>query len=94
MLGAAGRGRIVTSRPCYAANTMRPIEAHYENGVLRRSAPLALRPGERVGVVVMRRPDPNRWDMDRLEALADQDDELADDGLADWADALDREDRG
>ena len=73
---------------------MRPIEAHYENGVLRPSVPLGLRPGERVAVVVMRRPDPNRWNMERLEALADQDDGLADVGLADWADALEREDRG
>jgi predicted DNA-binding antitoxin AbrB/MazE fold protein len=73
---------------------MRPIEAHYENGQLRPSAPLALRPGERVAVVVMRHPDPSRWDMARLGGLAEEDESLASAGLAAWADALDREDAG
>jgi predicted DNA-binding antitoxin AbrB/MazE fold protein len=73
---------------------MRPIEAHYENGLLRPSAPLALRPGERVALVVMRHPDPSRWDMARLASHADEDDALAAAGLGEWADALDREDHG
>lgn len=73
---------------------MRPIEAHYENGLLRPSTPLALRPGERVALVVMRHPDPSRWDMDRFVGLADEDEALASAGLADWARALDHEDAG
>jgi predicted DNA-binding antitoxin AbrB/MazE fold protein len=73
---------------------MRPIEAHYENGLLRPSAPLALRPGERVALVVMRHPDPSRWDMNRLAGLAGEDEALASAGLADWARALDDEDAG
>ena len=73
---------------------MRPIEAHYENGLLRPSAPLALRPGERVALLVMRHPDPSRWDMARLAAHADEDATLAAAGLDEWADGLDREDQG
>lgn len=47
-----------------------------------------------MAVVVMRHPDPSRWDMARLAADDDDDEALASAGLADWADALDREDRG
>lgn len=85
----------MTLAACASVETMRPIEAHYENGLLRPSTPLALLPGERVAVVVMRQPDPSRWDMARLAGHGDDDDDaLASAGLADWADALDREDRG
>jgi predicted DNA-binding antitoxin AbrB/MazE fold protein len=73
---------------------MRLIEAHYENGLLRPAKPLALRPGERVGVIVVRRPDPSRWDLARLGAQAYEDEGLAEAGLADWATDLEREDRG
>jgi mRNA-degrading endonuclease toxin of MazEF toxin-antitoxin module/predicted DNA-binding antitoxin AbrB/MazE fold protein len=72
---------------------MRPIEAHYENGLLRPSAPLALRPGERVALVVMRHADPSRWDMARLAGVVDEDEALAGTGLGEWTDALDREDQ-
>jgi len=72
---------------------MRRIEAHYENGVLRSSAPLALRPGERVALVVMRHPDPSRWDMERLAAYADEGAALEAAGLGEWAEALDRDDQ-
>jgi predicted DNA-binding antitoxin AbrB/MazE fold protein len=73
---------------------MEIIEAEFENGVLRPMRRLALRPGERVGIVVVRRPDPSRWDLDRLSKSGAADDErLAEQGLGDWADALDREDR-
>jgi predicted DNA-binding antitoxin AbrB/MazE fold protein len=75
------------------------IEAEFDNGVLRPMRRLPLRSGERVGIVVVRRPDPARWDLDRLSKLATADDKAADDkalaeeGLVDWAAALDREDR-
>lgn len=55
---------------------------------------MALRPGERVAVVVKRHPDPNRWDMARLGDLADEDDALASAGLAEWAESLDHGDGG
>jgi hypothetical protein len=55
---------------------------------------LPLQPGERVALVVVRRPDEARWDLDRLAAHADEDLALAEAGLDDWAAALEREDRG
>ncbi len=72
---------------------MGPVDALYENGSLRPVAPLPLRPGERVSVIVMRKPDASRWDRSRFQA-SDEEMVLAEAGLADWADALDREDRG
>ena len=69
------------------------IEAEFENGVLRPTSPLRLRPGERVGIMVVRRPDPSRWDLNRLsKPAADDEGSLANAGLADWGAALDRED--
>jgi predicted DNA-binding antitoxin AbrB/MazE fold protein len=73
---------------------MRAIEASYENGVLRPARPLPLRPGERVAVVVMRRPDPARWDLSRLAAASAEDETMAEAGLAEWSADLEREDRG
>lgn len=73
---------------------MRIIEALYEKGLLKPTQPLSLRPGEWVNLIVVRRPDPQRWNLDRLaksgtpEELA-----LAEQGLADWAAELDEEDR-
>jgi predicted DNA-binding antitoxin AbrB/MazE fold protein len=72
---------------------VRPLEALYENGILRPAKPLNLRPGERVGLIVVRQPDRARWDLARLASHAD-DADLASAGLDDWAAALDREDRG
>jgi predicted DNA-binding antitoxin AbrB/MazE fold protein len=73
---------------------VRPIEARYEDGLLKPERPLSLRPGERVGVILVRRPDPARWDLRRLAASSgDEDKALAAAGLGDWADALDAEDR-
>ena len=72
---------------------MKPIEARYEGGVLRPTRPLALRPGERVGLIVLRRADPARWDLAKFatsESL--EDGQLAECGLADWSRRLDRED--
>jgi predicted DNA-binding antitoxin AbrB/MazE fold protein len=72
---------------------VRAVEALYEDGLLRPSRPLALRPGERVNLIVVRRPDPGRWDLKRLAGAARGEDlKLAEQGLAEWADALDAED--
>jgi predicted DNA-binding antitoxin AbrB/MazE fold protein len=72
---------------------MRLIEARYEEGLLKPEAPLALTPGERVALIVVRHPDPRRWNLERLaKSGAEEDRELAEQGLAEWADALDKED--
>ena len=68
---------------------MRFIEARYEEGLLRPEAPLTLTPGERVALIVVRHPDPRRWDLARLGKIGtDEDRKLAEQGLAEWADAL------
>jgi predicted DNA-binding antitoxin AbrB/MazE fold protein len=73
---------------------VRLVEAKYEDGVLRPAERLGLRSGERVNLLVMRRPDPLRWDLARLERTADQEDvSLSEQGLADWADSLDAAER-
>ena len=73
---------------------MRPVDALYENGLLRPVSPLPLRSGERVALIVVRRPEAGRWDFTRLAAHATDDLALAEAGLDEWAAALDREDRG
>ena len=73
---------------------MKLVEARYEKGLLRPTKPLALRPGERVNLIVVRRPDPSRWNLDRLaKSLTAEDLELAEQGLSDWSVKLDKEDR-
>ena len=73
---------------------VRLVEAQYENGVLRPSERLGLRSGERVNIIVVRRPDPGRWDLARLAKTGGEDDlSLAEQGLAEWASALDAKDR-
>ena len=71
------------------------VEAHYENGVLRPTERLGLRSGERVNIIVMRLSDPGRWDLARLAKTGngEEDRALAEQGLADWAQALEAEDR-
>lgn len=71
---------------------MRAVEALYEDGTLKPDHPLPLRSGERVGVILVRRPDPARWDLVRIAAASDEDLELAASGLDVWAADLDRED--
>jgi len=72
---------------------MRRIEARYEEGLLRPETPLALRPGERVALILVRHSDPKRWDLKRLaESGGGEDRALAEQGLAEWADMLDKED--
>jgi predicted DNA-binding antitoxin AbrB/MazE fold protein len=72
---------------------MRPVEARYEDGFLKPAKPLQLRPGEKVGVIVVRHPDRARWDLKRLAQGAADDEALAQDGLDVWTDALEAEDR-
>jgi predicted DNA-binding antitoxin AbrB/MazE fold protein len=72
----------------------RIVEAEYEKGMLKPSTPLALRPGERVQLIVMRQPDPKRWDLPRLAQHPAADEAgLAEQGLDAWAANLDEEDR-
>jgi len=71
---------------------MRFIEARYEEGLLKPKTPLALTPGERVALIVVRHPDPRRWNLERLAKSGAEDRVLAEQGLAEWADALDEED--
>ena len=73
---------------------MRPVEAQFEDGLLRPAKPLPLRPGERVGLIVLRQPDPARWDLARLGGSPTEDTELANAGLGEWSANLEREDRG
>ena len=69
------------------------VEADYEDGVLRPVKPLRLRPGERVHLIVRRRSDPARWDLERLTKLGhDEDLDLASTGLEDWSQSLKDED--
>lgn len=78
---------------CYLIG-MRPVEALYENGLLRPAKPLNLRPGERVGLIVVRQADASRWDLARLAAASAEDDDLAAAGLDTWTANLDHEDKG
>ena len=74
---------------------MRLVEAEYENGILRPVEHLALRPGERVRLMVLRRPDPSRWNLARLSSISHQEDlTLSEEGLAEWANSLDSAELG
>jgi len=75
---------------------MRLVEALYEKGLLKPTKPLPLRSGERVNLIVVRRPDRNRWNLDRLQKTScatAEDLELAERGLADWSARLDEQDQ-
>ena len=73
---------------------MRLIEARYEKGMLKPTAPLALRSGESVNLIVVRRADPSRWDINRLAASGNAEDlMLAEQGIENWAAKLAEEDR-
>ncbi len=72
---------------------MRALEAQFEDGMLKPSQPLPLRQGERVSLIVLRKPDPKRWNLDRLAATTEDDVELAKTGLYEWARSLDLEDK-
>jgi predicted DNA-binding antitoxin AbrB/MazE fold protein len=73
---------------------VRLVEAQYENGFLRSVEHLGLRSGERVNLLVMRRPDPRRWDLARLASASSQEEiTLSGEGLAEWASSLDATER-
>jgi predicted DNA-binding antitoxin AbrB/MazE fold protein len=72
---------------------MEVIEAEFNDGVLRPMRHLPLRPGERVGIVVVRRPDPARWDLARLSKVVPDEETLTEAGLDEWETALGHEDR-
>ena len=73
---------------------MRLIAARYEQGMLKPTEPLALRSGESVHLIVVRRADPSRWDRNRIAKSGDAEDlTLAEQGIEDWAAKLDEEDR-
>lgn len=79
---------------CATIVVVRLVEAQYENGVLRPVERLGLRSGERVNLMVVRRPDPRRWDLARLSSTSNQEDlSLSEQGLAEWADSLDATER-
>ena len=69
------------------------LEAIYEEGHLKLSTPLDLEPGQKVGVILARTPDPARWDSARFPSSEAEDRMLAESGVVDWLDALDDEDR-
>ena len=69
---------------------VKPVEASYEKGLLRPAKPLPLGEGEHVRLIVVRKPDPTRWDLDKIAAAAGEEDvELAEAGLEQWAADLD-----
>lgn len=74
---------------------MQIIEASFENGALRPLRRLPLREGETVGIVVVRRPDPARWNLDRFAkcSASEEESRLSEGGLDEWATALDDQDR-
>lgn len=82
-------------RYCAMIQCMRIVEAEFNNGMLRPVQPLPLRPGEHVGIVLVRRPDPSRWDMRRLSKAfnSEEDRQLSEEGLGYWTDALSCEDQ-
>lgn len=85
--------RIGTSASVIAWNQMRVIEARYEKGLLKPREPLALGAGETVGLIIVRRPDPKRWNIERLRESTTADEAtLTQQGLDDWTAALDKED--
>jgi predicted DNA-binding antitoxin AbrB/MazE fold protein len=74
---------------------MRSVEARYVDGVLRPTERLPLRPGEQVNLIVVRRPDPSRWNLERLAKGPDSDElKLAEQDLADWSESLETEEHG
>ena len=73
---------------------MRLVEARYEKGMLKPTEPLALRPGESVNLIVVRRADPSRWDINRLAKRGSAEDlTLAQQGIEDWVSRLEEEDQ-
>jgi len=73
---------------------MRLVEAVYEKGLLKPMKPLKLRPGECVGLIIVRRPNPSRWNLDGIANTVDvEDKQLTEQGLEDWSVNLESEDQ-
>ena len=71
------------SRPHDTIMGVRVVEAQYDDGILRPTERLGLRPGERVNLIVVRRSDPSRWDFAKLAKTTNRDDiALAEQGLS------------
>jgi predicted DNA-binding antitoxin AbrB/MazE fold protein len=71
---------------------VRLVEAQYEDGVLRPIE--GLRSGERVSLMVVRRPDPHRWDLARFSSTSNQEElSPSEQGLGAWASWLDATER-
>jgi predicted DNA-binding antitoxin AbrB/MazE fold protein len=84
-----------TSGPVCYSSRMRSVEAKYEQGTLKLAQPLPLTPGERVRVIVVRQPDPRRWDLAKLKrADATEDLALAEAGLSEWDQTIDSDREG
>jgi predicted DNA-binding antitoxin AbrB/MazE fold protein len=82
------------SPPHGTIKVVRVVEAQYEDGVLRPTQRLGLRPGEQVSLIVVRRPDPSRWDLARLVKAGNREDlALAEQGLTEWSGELDATER-
>ena len=91
---AADTPRRSFSPPHGRIEVVRAVEAQYEDGVLRPAQRLSLRPGEQVSLIVVRRPDPSRWDLARLVKAANGEDlALAEQGLTEWSGELDATER-
>ena len=73
---------------------MRLVEARYEKGMLKPTEPLALRSGESVNLIIVRRADPSRWDINRMAKSGNAEDlTLAEQGIENWAAKLEQEDQ-
>ena len=73
---------------------MRLVEARYEKGMLKPAEPLTLRSGESVNLIIVRRADPCRWDINRLAKSGKAEDlTLAEQGIEGWAAKLEEEDQ-
>lgn len=92
-LGGDPRNAVQLNVPHGSMRPVKPVEASYENGLLKPAKPLPLVEGEQVKLIVVRKPDSKRWDLTRIASAAgDEDAALAEVGLDDWAAALDAED--
>jgi predicted DNA-binding antitoxin AbrB/MazE fold protein len=94
-LGAPDKtGTAAVRAPRATIMVVRLVEANYENGMLHPLERLGLRPGERVRLIVIRQPDPGRWDLTELAKTGNGDDlPLAEQGLAEWASSLEATER-
>jgi predicted DNA-binding antitoxin AbrB/MazE fold protein len=72
---------------------MRSLNAEYRDGLLKPDKPLDLAQGHRAAIIVVKQGAVEGWDAPRLAASGDEDQALAEQGLDDWADTLDAEDR-